>query len=84
MKDALFSSSEFIIGNSQNEIGVQLADFITGTLGYIYDRTKKSTESNEFYDLIKDKIVSLNFFPKEYSVEEFQEDDIYNLSLIHI
>lgn len=74
----LFSFSEFTIGDSKNEIGVQLADFITGTLGYIYDKKKKNSESDEFFNLIKNKIVSLNFFPKEYTVEEFQEDDVFN------
>jgi len=71
----LFSLSEFTIGDSKNEIGIQLADFITGTLGYIYDETKKSSESACFYKLIEDKIVSLNFFPKEYKFEEFLEDN---------
>lgn len=71
----LFSFSEFTIGDSKNEIGIQLADFMTGTLGYIFDEKKKNSESDYFFQLIKDKIISLNFFPKEYKVEEFQEDD---------
>lgn len=73
----LFSGSDFNIEKSHNELGVQLADFIAGTLGYIYDETKKSDDSNEFYELIKPKLISLNFFPKAYNYEEFEESEVF-------
>ena len=74
----LFSGSEFAIEKSHNELGVQLADFMAGTLGYIFDENKKSERSEEFFEVIKPKVISLNFFPKEYRYEEFEEADLYN------
>lgn len=74
----LFSGSEFFITKSENELGVQLADFIAGTLGYIFDENKRSDKSQTFFDLIEPKLISLNHFPKEYKFEEFDETDVYN------
>jgi len=66
----LFSGSEFEILNSKESNLIQLADFIAGTLGYIYDVRKKSNESENFLNIIKPIISNLNFFPKEYSYED--------------
>ena len=69
----LFAGSDFQIQKSHNDLGVQLADMMAGTLGYIFDELKKSDKSSEFAELINDKLISLNHFPKEYKTEEFSE-----------
>lgn len=69
----LFAGSDFHIQKSHNDLGVQLADMMAGTLGYIYDELKKSERSVEFAELIQDKLISLNLFPKEYKSEEFSD-----------
>ncbi|WP_299678179.1 DUF3800 domain-containing protein [uncultured Tenacibaculum sp.] len=69
----LFTGSDFQIQKSHNDLGVQLADMMAGTLGYIFDELKKSDKSSEFAELINDKLISLNQFPKEYKSEEFNE-----------
>lgn len=74
----LFTGSEFNINKSHNDLGVQLADFIAGTLGYIFDENKKSERSSEFVEILSDKLISLNQFPKEYKSEEFNEEDTFN------
>lgn len=74
----LFSGSEFHVQKSQNELGVQLADFVAGTIGYIFDKNKKSEYSNQFLDLLSTKLISLNQFPKHYEISEFSESDIYS------
>ncbi|MBF4466257.1 DUF3800 domain-containing protein [Flavobacterium sp. LC2016-12] len=66
----LFSGSEFNIQNSQQSFYIQLADFVAGTLGYIFDETKKSEHSDDFQRLLAPKIASLDFFPNNYSFEE--------------
>lgn len=71
----LFSGSEFEILNSKESNLIQVADFIAGTLGYIYDESKKSDESDNFLSLIKPKISNLNFFPKEYSFEDISSSN---------
>ncbi|ELY2018516.1 DUF3800 domain-containing protein [Flavobacterium psychrophilum] len=72
----LFSGSEFIIQNSEQSYYIQLADFVAGTLGYIFDELKKSEHSEEFEKILKPKISSLNFFPREISFEELLETNV--------
>ncbi|MBZ9631906.1 DUF3800 domain-containing protein [Salegentibacter sp. LM13S] len=74
----LFAGSDFHIQKSHNDLGVQLADFMAGTLGYIFDELKKSYKSSEFADLINEKLISLNQFPKAYKIEKFNEKDTFN------
>jgi len=72
----LFSGLEFNIQNSHQNHYIQLADFIAGTLGYIFDETKKSVHSQEYQEILRPKISSLNFFPNKFSFKEFQEANI--------
>lgn len=75
----LFSGSNFNIKKSNNELGIQLADIIAGTLGYIYDETKKGEHSEYFQRLLSNKITSINIFPRKYELTNF-EDDKYSTS----
>jgi biotin operon repressor len=72
----LFSGSEFNIQNSKENYFIQLADFIAGSLGYIFDETKKSEHSVEFEEILKPITSSFNFFPKDLSFQELQETNI--------
>lgn len=74
----LFSGSDFNIQKSHNDLGVQLADFIAGTLGYIFDDLKKSEKSAEFEKLISTKLISLNHFPKSYETKELIDSELYS------
>jgi hypothetical protein len=71
----LFSGSQFDLQNSKNSNLIQIADLVAGTLGYIYDETKKSEFSPEFEKILKPIIRDLNFFPKEYNFKDFQESN---------
>ncbi|WP_410493624.1 DUF3800 domain-containing protein [Chryseobacterium sp.] len=73
---ALFSGSDFNIQNSQLSEFIQLADFVAGTLGYIFDSSKESEHSQEFQQILEPIISSLNFFPRELSFSEFREANI--------
>ena len=77
----LFSGSDFSIQNSKLSEFIQLADFVAGSLGYIFDETKQSEHSEEFQRILSPIIASLNYFPRELSFREFQEtniDDIFD------
>lgn len=76
----LFSDSDFNIKKSQNELGIQLADIIAGTLGYIYDDTKKGSHSASLSNLLDSKIISINHFPRDNELTKFNESDIYKQS----
>ena len=75
---SLFSGSEFYVKKSHNELGVQLADFMAGTLGYIFDELKKSEESNKFSQLIESKLISLNNFPKQFDPKDLNESELFS------
>lgn len=72
----LFSGSEFNIQNSEQSYYIQLADFVAGTLGYIFDESKKSEFSEDFEKILKPKISSLNFFPRELSFTELLQTNV--------
>lgn len=66
-KPNLFSSSDFQFENSNQSVILQLADFIAGTLGYIYDKSKYSIESENYLSLLKNHLSGINHFPTEYT-----------------
>jgi hypothetical protein len=72
----LFSGSEFNIVNSKNSYFIQLADFIAGTLGYIFDENKKSEFSPDFEKILEPITTSLNIFPQKYSYKNLLETNI--------
>lgn len=71
----LFEGSEFFVNESDKELGVQVADLIAGTLGYIFDQHKKSEYSDTFLNILSDRIISINHFPKLYKLNEYYEDN---------
>jgi len=73
----LFEGSDFHIRKSHSELGVQLADFIAGTLGFIFDENKKSDFSQAFLERLSNKLISLNHFPKQYEIQEFKDSGLY-------
>ena len=89
----LFEGADFEIAKSHNELGIQLADIVAGTLGYIFDETKKSDHSSIFENLLNGKIASISHFPQKYEITQFSNDNyvqsefdetIAKLSLIRI
>ena len=72
----LFSGSDFNIINSENHQCIQIADFVAGTLGYIFDESKKSESSDDFLGILKPIISSLSFFPKRWSFDEFKNSNL--------
>lgn len=72
----LFSGSEFNIQNSKQSYFIQLADFVAGTLGYIFDESKKSEHSLDFQQLIQPRIASIDFFPNNYSFQELVDTNL--------
>lgn len=72
----LFGGSQFNMQNSKSNDFIQIADFIAGTLGYVFDELKKSEHSDEFLQIIRPRISGLNHFPKELSFKEIEESNI--------
>ncbi len=72
----LFSGAEFNIQNSKQNEFIQLADFVAGTLGYVYDESKKSTFSDQFLKALEGQISSINQFPRSFTFEEIRQSNL--------
>jgi hypothetical protein len=72
----LFAGANFLVENSRSSLMIQVADFIAGTLGYCFDDTKKSSESESFLKILEPRLSSINHFPNyESLVEETHVSD---------
>jgi hypothetical protein len=83
----LFSGSDLLIQKSHSELGIQLADIIAGTLGYIYDEHKKGEHSAKFMKLLSEKIISINNFPKNYDISEYNDNNLdktYDKTIVNL
>lgn len=63
----LLRESELIFEDSKSDVLVQIADFISGTLAYVYDAHKKSDKSPNYLQVLKNKISYVRLYPKEYT-----------------
>ncbi|MGI4735299.1 MAG: DUF3800 domain-containing protein [Janthinobacterium lividum] len=59
----LFAGANFLVENSKSNLMIQVADFMAGTLGYCFDDTKKSSESDAFLKILEPRLSSINQFP---------------------
>lgn len=62
----LFGNAEFSFCNSQNDVIIQIADIISGTLSYVYDEHKKSKDNPNYIKLLDKKLIRIEFYPKTY------------------
>lgn len=79
----LFGDAKFTFQNSKNSIGIQLADLISGTLAYMFDRHKKNRNTVDYFKLLNNKIIRVELYPKTYDTylidnsaiaEDYDED----------
>lgn len=80
---SLFDEHTFTMVDSKNDRCVQIADFIAGTLSYVYEeeRSNKVPNNFDFLKLLDSKHARTIFFPKSYDERLFQhreESDSYN------
>lgn len=66
---------EFQFVDSTKNVLVQLADLLAGTLSFGYEQSKKNSEYNAFYELIKDKEIGRKEWPISYEQLEYELDE---------
>lgn len=86
---SLFDEHSFTMVNSKEDCCVQIADFIAGTLSYVYEkeRSNKVPEEYDFLKLLDSRHARTIFFPKSYDESLFQhkeESDSYNKVIAQI
>ncbi len=62
----LFGEADFIFENSNNNVLIQLADFISGTLGCVYDASKHSKDTPNYIKMLEQKIIRIELYPKVF------------------
>lgn len=63
---SLFGEAAFMFDNSNNNILIQLADFICGTIALEYDIHRKKSSTFSFCKMIEKKITRIELYPKSY------------------
>jgi hypothetical protein len=72
----LFEGANFLVEDSKSNLMIQVADFMAGTLGYCFDDTKKSTESESFLRILQPRLSSINHFPNHHkAIEDASNSD---------
>ena len=63
---SLFGDTNFSFENSKNDVLIQLADFICGTIACEYDEHRKTSETPNFQKMLYKKITRVELYPKNY------------------
>lgn len=69
----LYVDSEFSFQNSKAEVIVQLADLISGTLSFLYDKHKKTSDVPDYLSILNDKIIRVEQYPKTYKTYDLEK-----------
>lgn len=78
-----FGNADFSFQSSVNNIGIQLADLVSGTLAYAYDNHKKDVTAPNYIQMLQSKIIRIELYPKTYDnyvlensaiAEDYDED----------
>ncbi len=82
----LFGEKEFYLEGGRNKVLLQLADFIGGTLSFVYE-TDKQTEVQGYLKLLDRKMIRIEQYPKDisgYVSEKGAVSGEYNLEITKI
>lgn len=70
---SLFDESHFHLANSKQDVLIQVADLISGSVAYDFDRKKMLlAEGNNYVDFINHKVNMIKHFPRNF--EDMLED----------
>lgn len=85
----LFGDANFFFERSNNEVLIQLADLVSGTIALEYEEDRRKPDTPNFLKMLEKKIIRVELYPKThntYTVEnsplaEEYDKDIANLCL---
>lgn len=69
---SFFGDADFLFENSKNDVLIQLADLISGSIAYCYDKHKSSDAPN-FVQMLGDKISRIEIYPKTYETYSIEK-----------
>lgn len=62
----LFGDADFSFSESKNDVRIQIADFISGTLAYVYDNHKKGPDVPDYAAILRPKTIRIEIYPKTF------------------
>ena len=83
----LFGDASFFFKKSDNNVCVQLADIIAGTIARKYDELYKNEEVTDFIPIIKSKLIRIQLYPQTYENYQIENSPIaqgYDLEIANI
>lgn len=72
----LFGDRDFYFEDSKNNVLIQLADFISGTLSFVFEENKRSEEMPDYMQIINKSFIDLKEWPKDTLKYTFNENAI--------
>ena len=72
----LFKGSDFEARSSTQQIGIQVADFMAGTLSFLFYEKKKGEGSQNFLEMLRPKLTSIYHFPMRFEVAHLLDDEL--------
>ena len=63
----LWGDADFSFQDSRQDVRVQVADFISGTLAYVFDTNRISKDNPDYLKILRNKIIRIELYPKTYS-----------------
>lgn len=66
----LLGEADFLFEGSHNNVGIQIADFISGTLAKVYDEHRKSVHAREYISALETKLIRIELYPKTFRTYE--------------
>lgn len=63
---SLLGEANFFFENSQNDILIQLADIVCGTIAQEYDVHRKTDDTPAFHKILEKKIARIELYPKTF------------------
>lgn len=79
-KPDLFKSYEFYFVESKQELLVQLADFITGSIARRFDKTVFSPNSEQFLEILRSQIIDIREWPYQRTEPYSFQKDIFDIT----
>lgn len=85
---SLFDKSLFRFENSKDDLIIQVADIVAGSLAYNYDEHKKDrADGNNYKSILASKLLMIKEFPQTFATFDIQHNDMnpqYNAQIADI
>lgn len=63
---SFWGDADFQYYSSKADVGIQVADYISGALARVYDTHKHTSDTPDYYGVLKEKITHIEFYPRDY------------------